>query len=158
MHKPSILWPPPGKDDTHETRQRIRDRLRNVAGLGDHGGFKSFLGSRGRAPIPKDSPITPDKSVDIRGDLGASTLVPNVVYGQDQSIALEVKDGETIKVDSQIQLYAPNNLLSHPLISHCRAYLGGLPPLFFIAGEQEVLRDEIVYTWVLFLSSAGPFL
>ena len=76
----------------------------------------------------------------------ASTSAPIVIEGQDQRIVLEVDGGETLHVDSQIQLYAPNNLLSHPLISHCGAYLGGLPPLFFIAGDQEVLRDEIIYT------------
>jgi len=88
----------------------------------------------GRAPSPKDETIA--------------------VEGQDQRIVLELDGGGALDVDSQIQLYAPNNLLSHPLISHCGAYLGGLPPLFFIASDQEVLKDEIIYTWVLSL----PFL
>ena len=88
-------------------------------------------------------------------DMGASTLAPSVVEGQDQRIVLEIGDGKTLDVDSQIQLYAPNNLLSHPLISHCGAYLGGLPPLFFTAGDQEVLRDEIIYTCV-FLPTSLP--
>lgn len=80
---------------------------------------------------------------------GAATSGPSVIEGEGQRIVLELDGGETLDVDSQIQLYAPNNLLSHPLISHCGAYLGGLPPLFFIAGEQEVLRDEIIYTFVV---------
>lgn len=46
----------------------------------------------------------------------------------------------------QFQFYAENRLLRHPLVSPALGYLGGLPPLFFIAGNGEVLRDEIVYT------------
>jgi hypothetical protein len=42
----------------------------------------------------------------------------------------------------------PNNLFAHTLIGHVGAYLGGLPPLFFIAGDKEVLRDEIIYVYV----------
>jgi len=143
MHKPSILWPPPTNVESHDVRQGIRSRLRRVTGLDDQNRQKSFFGSRGRATLPKDEPIVPEQVVDAgnRMDLGASAM-----EGQDQRIVLEVDSGETLDVDSQIQLYAPNNLLAHPLISHCGAYLGGLPPLFFIAGDQEVLRDEIIYT------------
>jgi acetyl esterase/lipase len=88
-------------------------------------------------------------------DLGASTSVPSVIDGQNQTVTLKSEDGETLSVDSQIQFYAPNDLLYHPLISHCRAYLGGLPPLFFIAGDKEVLRDEVIYTWVSSLPSSA---
>ncbi|KAF9646179.1 alpha/beta-hydrolase [Thelephora ganbajun] len=148
MHKPSILWPPPTNVESDEVRQSIRSRLRKVAGLSDQGRLKSFLGSRGRAPLLKDEPIIPEQVADVgrRMDLGDSTSAPSIIEGQDQRIVLEVEGGEPLVVDSQIQLYAPNDLLSHPLISHCGAYLGGLPPLFFIAGDQEVLRDEIIYT------------
>lgn len=148
IHKPSILWPPPGDDHSREVRQGIRHRLREVTGLGDQGRLRTFLSSKGRASVHKETPMTADKVADAarRMDFGASTPAPSVIDGQDQRIALEVENGETLKLDSQIQFYAPNHLLSHPLISHCRAHLGGLPPLFFIAGDQEVLRDEIIYT------------
>lgn len=49
----------------------------------------------------------------------------------------------------QFQFYTENRLLRHPLVSPALGYLGGLPPLFFIAGNGEVLRDEIVYTCVI---------
>ena len=124
LYKPSILWPPPTDLESDTVRETIRSRLRQVTG--DQGPLKSLFGSRGRAPSPKDE--------------------TTVVEGQDQRIVLELDGGGALDVDSQIQLYAPNNLLSHPLISHCGAYLGGLPPLFFIAGDQEVLKDEIIYT------------
>jgi acetyl esterase/lipase len=78
----------------------------------------------------------------------ASLPLPGVLDA-DQTISLHTADGTNIKVTQQIQLYAPNGLLKHPLVSPALSYLGGLPPLLFIAGEREVLRDEIVYTCVL---------
>ena len=55
----------------------------------------------------------------------------------------------------QFQFYAENRLLRHPLVSPALGYLGGLPPLFFIAGGGEVLRDEIVYTCVMSSYTSG---
>ena len=55
-------------------------------------------------------------------------------------------DGTAAPIKSQIQLYATNAQLRHPLCSPALAgSLGGLPPLFVLAGDDEVLRDEIVY-------------
>ncbi|KAF5354758.1 hypothetical protein D9756_005500 [Leucocoprinus leucothites] len=45
-----------------------------------------------------------------------------------------------------MHFYSQNSLLVHPLVSPALGYLGGLPPLFFIASDKEVLRDEIIYT------------
>ena len=55
---------------------------------------------------------------------------------------------ETVLVDTQIQLYATNAQLCHPWVSPILGYLGGLPPLFICAGDNEVLRDEITYLYV----------
>ncbi|KIJ31266.1 hypothetical protein M422DRAFT_186194 [Sphaerobolus stellatus SS14] len=44
-----------------------------------------------------------------------------------------------------MQFYTSNSLLLHPLVSPALGYLGGLPPLFVIASDKEVLRDEIIY-------------
>ena len=55
----------------------------------------------------------------------------------------------------QFQFYAENRLLRHPLVSPALGYLGGLPPLLIIAGNGEVLRDEIVYTLVTFSLEIG---
>lgn len=55
------------------------------------------------------------------------------------------EDGVPVEIPHQIQLYTTNDLLVHPLVSPVQAYLGGLPPLFVIASDREVLRDEIVY-------------
>ncbi|TKY87195.1 hypothetical protein EX895_003872 [Sporisorium graminicola] len=53
---------------------------------------------------------------------------------------------EAIELREQIQLYATNDQLTHPLCSAVLSgSLGGLPPLYILAGDAEVLRDEITY-------------
>ena len=56
--------------------------------------------------------------------------------------------GEIVEISGQLHFYTVNSLLRHPLVSPITGYLGGLPPLLFIAGDEEVLRDEIIYTSV----------
>lgn len=90
--------------------------------------------------VPKSLPTTPElRSLPL-------PEAPN----PSESIMLRTADGEDIEVAEQVQLYAPNGLLKHPLVSPALSYLGGLPPLLFIAGDKEVLRDEIIYACVLF--------
>ncbi|KAG2156229.1 hypothetical protein DEU56DRAFT_936926 [Suillus clintonianus] len=51
-----------------------------------------------------------------------------------------------LEVRSQIQHYATTEQLSHPLVSPVlQASLGNLCPLYILAGDGEVLRDEIIY-------------
>jgi len=59
---------------------------------------------------------------------------------------IKMSSGEIVEIKDQLQFYAQNRQLSHPLVSPITSYLGGLPPLLFIAGDDEVLRDEIIYT------------
>jgi hypothetical protein len=53
--------------------------------------------------------------------------------------------GERLAIDNQVQLYATNAQLCHPYVSPILGYLGGLPPIYLLAGDKEVLRDEIIY-------------
>lgn len=57
--------------------------------------------------------------------------------------------GEKVTIDTQIQLYATNGQLCHPWVSPALGYLGGLCPLYILAGNDEVLRDEIIYAYAL---------
>jgi acetyl esterase/lipase len=63
-----------------------------------------------------------------------------------QTVRLTATNGEELVIQDQIQLYAQNDQLTHPLVSSAMSYLGGLPPLLFIISDKEVLRDEGVYT------------
>ncbi|KAF9534722.1 hypothetical protein CPB83DRAFT_211167 [Crepidotus variabilis] len=63
---------------------------------------------------------------------------PKVLMQNENAVPLELR--------SQIQMYAPTEVLTHPLVSPVlQGSLGNLPPLYIIAGDSEVLRDEIVY-------------
>lgn len=54
--------------------------------------------------------------------------------------------GLSSPIEAQIQLYCTNAQIFHPLCSPALAgSLGGLPPLFILVGDGEVLRDEILY-------------
>lgn len=78
-------------------------------------------------------------------NVGATVPLPMADATKSQTISFSSASGETVVIKQQIQLYAPNNLLAHPLVSPGLSYLGGLPPLLIIAGDKEVLRDEIIY-------------
>jgi hypothetical protein len=61
-------------------------------------------------------------------------------------IPLRIHTGDRdIEIDTQCQIYATNAQLCHPWVSPILGYLGGLPPLLICAGQNEVLRDEIIY-------------
>jgi hypothetical protein len=55
-------------------------------------------------------------------------------------------DGNLVEIKDQIQMYASNQLISHPLVSPIlQPSLGGLPPLLILTGGGEMLRDEQIY-------------
>ncbi|KAH7914422.1 Alpha/Beta hydrolase protein [Hygrophoropsis aurantiaca] len=63
---------------------------------------------------------------------------PKVLMNDPTDVPLELR--------SQIQLYATTEQLSHPLVSPVlQGSLGNLCPLYILAGDGEVLRDEVVY-------------
>lgn len=66
-----------------------------------------------------------------------------------EKVVMKLSTGEDVEIKEQLQFYTVNSLLNHPYVSPVAGYLGGLPPLLFIAGDEEVLRDEIIYTLVL---------
>ncbi|PWN48788.1 alpha/beta-hydrolase [Violaceomyces palustris] len=71
---------------------------------------------------------------------------PNPLFSDPIEVNRSDPSKEPIQLASQIQLYATNAQLTHPLCSPIlHGSLGGLPPLYIIAGDSEVLRDEIIY-------------
>ncbi|GAA6058771.1 hypothetical protein JCM10212_001887 [Sporobolomyces blumeae] len=54
--------------------------------------------------------------------------------------------GEVVQLYEQVQMYCPNNMLDHPLVSPVnQGNLGGLCPLYICCGSAELLRDEIIH-------------
>lgn len=122
LYKPSLLWPPPSKN---EIRSEVDSRQRkNIVEAFPEGASRAPQAS---PPVAQENTNTP-------------------VLDANQSWKVRKEGGGIIEVKQQVQIYAPNGLLGHPLISPALACLGGLPPLFFIAGNKEKLRDEIIYT------------
>lgn len=145
LHKPSPLWPPPSNDISDKVHSGLRRNITDVL-------YRRSRSASGRTPkaarpidphdvVPKTLP-TELGPIDIGST--ASLPLPGVPDAS-QRVLLRTADGEMIEIAHQIQLYAPNDLLKHPLVSPALSYLGGLPPLLFIAGDREVLRDEIIY-------------
>ncbi|KIY46189.1 alpha/beta-hydrolase [Fistulina hepatica ATCC 64428] len=139
VQKPSALWPPPPAELTSKVHATLRTRVRQVFHVDN--------------PISRTwSKETKEKSLPPLGrdlkneDLGKTVSCPPIELGKTEKIILTASDNETLEIDSQIHLYTVNSLITHPLVSPALSYLGGLPPLFFIAGDKEVLTDEIIYT------------
>ncbi|KIJ65967.1 hypothetical protein HYDPIDRAFT_181064 [Hydnomerulius pinastri MD-312] len=151
LQKPSPLWPPPSEEMTRKVHTGLRRRIRQMVHLHNKDGeaaasadltqdaltgSKLSLSGDGEKSVSSDMPI----------DVGATASLPSVDKDEDQTIHLETKSGEHLTIDSQIHLYTQNSLVGHPLVSPALSYLGGLPPLFVIASDKEVLRDEIIYS------------
>ncbi|KAH9944756.1 lipase/ esterase [Amylocystis lapponica] len=151
FHKPSTLWPPPPDDLTTLVHDGIRTRIRQAMHMGPDTTTQSSTSPapKSPAPLPIDHlvPITPNTTL----RLGSTTSLPTQDADHDnhvrtQRIELRAANGEELVIDAQLQMYTPNYLLTHPLVSPAVSYLGGLPPLHVIVCEKEVLRDEIIYS------------
>ena len=152
LHKPSPLWPPPPYYISDKVHNGLRKNIADVLYRRSRNG--SSRTPQAAPPIGSDNEVPNADALPAEpGFMGvASTASLPVFLDTDQSVSLQTATGETIEVTQQFQLYAPNGLLKHPLVSPALSYLGGLPPLLFIAGDREVLRDEIIYACVLFSS------
>ena len=114
---------------------------------------RSHSRSRPHSPLdPIDTPGPHDLRLPQTGQtlhLGSTaslpTMMANAAGERDETIRCVSENGEVFTITEQIHLYTPNHMLVHPLVSPVLGYLGGLPPLFVIAGDAEVLRDEVIY-------------
>ncbi|KAJ7594874.1 Alpha/Beta hydrolase protein [Mycena floridula] len=135
LQKPSSLWPPPSDEMTSRVHASLRSRIRQTFRLE---GRDSDPAATILSEAQMSAPPTPKLPVNV----GFSANVPTQ---DDQTISLIPESGEILSIDQQVHLYVQNSLLVHPLVSPAVSYLGGLPPLLIIAGDKEVLRDEVIY-------------
>lgn len=125
QHKPSISWPPPTADDIAEAHnlQPGDDTDDDSVGSDPNEGM-------GFTVEETDRPSN-------------QTQKHASIVGNTAEIII---DGKLVTIKDQIQLYATNEQISHPLVSPVVAgSLGGLCPLFIMCGGAELLRDEIIY-------------
>jgi hypothetical protein len=66
--------------------------------------------------------------------------------GPKSMLSVRLDHESRVEIKDQIQMYAANHLLTHPLVSPAlQPSLGGLPPLLIQTGGGELLRDEQIY-------------
>lgn len=128
MHQPSVLWPPPALETDVTLKKSSTSK--------DPSQAQANPSSSQAAPSTPTQSLNPFKL----------KLSPELKFRDNDTAVIELKDGESVKLNQQIQLYATNDQLTHPYCSPLFSpSLGGLPPLLILAGQNEVLRDEIVY-------------
>ncbi|KAL8810055.1 MAG: hypothetical protein Q9200_002888 [Gallowayella weberi] len=152
LSRPSTAWPPPNSDDMEEIALHAVEKVvgeamprnssqheRQVARDEAVQGFSIEHNPDRLHPHTNTAKAIP------AGSKGADDLAGNTIpgVGHDLSIML---DGKLITIKDQIQMYATNQLISHPLVSPVlQPSLGGLPPLLILTGGGEMLRDEQIY-------------
>ncbi|GJN87087.1 hypothetical protein Rhopal_000032-T1 [Rhodotorula paludigena] len=73
-----------------------------------------------------------------------ATGIEQVLVGE-EALAANGQD-VVVRLDEQVQMYCPNNMLDHPLVSPVnQGSLGGLCPLYICCGGAELLHDEIIH-------------
>ena len=148
INRPSYAWPPPNADDMeqiamHAVEKVVKEDLPRKSTQQERqeateNAVRGF--SINRNPEDLD-PIS--NANNPAGTEGGS--VGNTLPGPGRNISIVI-DGSLIEIKDQIQMYATNQLISHPLVSPVlQASLGGLPPLLILTGGGEALRDEQIY-------------
>lgn len=142
LHKPSPLWPPPAPDELISSQKHLFLRLQKRApGLlhriyGQSDTLPDWATTKSAFPANLRGSVEDGKESGSK-DLGEKAEPDDVVRLH--------ADGETMVLKDQVHLYCTNRQLTHPAVSPLLTpTLAGLPPLFIVAGDDEVLRDEII--------------
>ena len=123
QHKPSMAWPPPPNDESTKMRKTFEQPSSDAIEL------PATVESGMPNTIPKDTTSH------------AEDVLPRP--GENLRINL---NGKMLELRDQIQMYCPNDMLAHPLISPVmQPTLGGLPPMLIQIGGAELLHDEQLY-------------
>ncbi|CAL3962582.1 unnamed protein product [Diplocarpon coronariae] len=139
--KPSPSWPPPNSDDLRAIEEGI---VENFAKKGQDASppttegdaVQGFHIDHNPPPETRNKNATRDSSI---------APVAETVSGPGHSLSIMI-EGKLVEIKDQIQMYASNQLISHPLVSPIlQPSLGGLPPLLILTGGGEMLRDEQIY-------------
>ncbi|KIV99306.1 uncharacterized protein PV09_08967 [Verruconis gallopava] len=151
MHKPSMAWPPPSLDEVNEEDEPATKTTESETPKGE-GSDKN----KGNADGSGDSKLSNgdrrrgysvlDHRESANGTATGSTQQRSGRIDAKTHLPAVMVDGKLIQIHDQIQLYAPNHLLFHPLVSPIlQPSLGGLPPVLIQVGGGELLRDEQMY-------------
>ena len=138
MFKPSTIWPPPPAAFSTRAKKIIRSATLGNMTIAEKKSSRSLREKKGKelASAAEESG-NPQEAENVGEDADFAPPAASM------SILI---DGELVEIDEQIQLYATNEQLVHRFVSPIwQPSLGNLPPLYILAGDHEVLRDEIIY-------------
>ncbi|CZT46138.1 related to acetyl-hydrolase [Rhynchosporium secalis] len=141
--KPSPSWPPPNSDDLLAIEEGIVKSLSKK----DHNINPNLQTEVDAVQGFHVEPDPPSGTQNNNAAAGTNGSVPtaNTMPGSGRDLSIMI-DGKLVEVKDQIQMYASNQLISHPLVSPIlQPSLGGLPPLLILTGGGEMLRDEQIY-------------
>lgn len=152
MQKPSPAWPPPNADDMFAIEQGVHDHIAKSKGL-DRAPSEEARRSHEAAVHGYTMHKKSQSEEQMRADLPYPGHQQELSLSEESKTGLRQSDTFRIIVDDveveikdQIQMYATNKLMSHPLVSPVlQPSLGGLPPLLVLTGGGERLRDEQIY-------------
>lgn len=154
VHKPSISWPPPNADDLLALEgKRLpvpppqdKKEEKDVKKEEKKDRVRGFSLTDADKPDLKNLSTTPGSATtNGAGDDVWVSQDGKYSIGPKSMLSLQM-DGKRIEIKDQIQMYAPNHMLTHPLVSPVlQPSLGGLPPLLIQVGGGELLRDEQLY-------------
>ena len=150
MQRPSVSWPPPNSDDMEQIAMHAVEKV-----VGDSMPRKSSQHERQMAKEAATQGFTvehspkhlnpTDNANNPAGAEGAKKRPGNTIPGPGHDLSIMLDD-KLVTIKDQIQMYASNSLISHPLVSPILSpTLGGLPPLLILTGGGELLRDEQIY-------------
>ncbi|GAA5875983.1 hypothetical protein JCM16303_006982 [Sporobolomyces ruberrimus] len=171
LFKPSTLWPPPPKEfRTRAAHATSLDGLKAAAkafttshghpatATKDHDitpssnhrhhhlGLAAHNKGLELADAVEKLPESDPQRAEQHETKGAPVGGANEGKGEIGEVIKVKVDGEEIELADQIQLYATNDQLVSPFVSPAFApSLGGLPPLYVMCGDKEVLRDEAIF-------------
>lgn len=150
MHRPSQAWPPPNTDDLASIFKAAEE--------------KTTVDKTKTNSVPAKDQSEDQKTAvhgfSVRKSSGEkvdhtypglhTNLEPaqeeHIRTGKADTLVVPMQDNTVVEIKDQIQMYCPNQMLSHPLVSPIlQPSLGGLPPLLILTGGGEMLRDEQIY-------------
>ncbi|KAF3394136.1 hypothetical protein F1880_004660 [Penicillium rolfsii] len=143
-YKPSAAWPPPNADEILKIKNLSRKETLTAKDIEDAGptANKDARDTAVRGYTLHENKNPPEGHAYPGMQQSAD---PGTLHAEPDNIHV-VLEGKTVELKDQIQMYATNQLLSHPLVSPVlQPSLGGLPPLQILSGGGETLRDEQFY-------------
>jgi len=143
--RPSAAWPPPNSDDMLAIEEGIVKKLAHLQH--DSHPQESEADAVQGFRVVTNPPAGTENDTAATGTATNDGTGPqaNTVPGSGHDLSIMI-DGKLVEIKDQIQMYASNQLISHPLVSPIlQPSLGGLPPLLILTGGGEMLRDEQIY-------------